>query len=193
MNYKSVTIISIIATVIFVMPLFSFAGDETVPGTPFQVLQGQIDDLQQQINEIPPGSMCAAYSTTHLIQKIIGHAEFYQDVVVMSITLPEGDYVSTISLGVQYQAAGHGFWPQCWAFLDSSIRDFNTMDIIGSASVGGNVVGTLPRSGTNMLRLWEETNVALTIKVDCIYCDDFPETPLNILSGSWTLIKVEHQ
>ncbi len=193
MNYKSVTIISIIVTAIFVMPLFSFAGDETVPGTPFQVLQKQIDDLQEQINDIPPGSMCAAYSTTHLIEKIIESTEFYEDVVVMSITLPEGDYVSTISLGVQYQAEGHGFWPECWAFLDSSVINLNTLEMIGSASVGGNVVGTLPRSGTNMLRLWEETTVALTIKVDCIWCQAFPDTPLNILSGSWTLIKVKHQ
>jgi len=189
MNYKSITIISIIVTAIFVMPLFSFAG----PGRPFQVLQNQIDDLQQQINEIQPGSLCAAYST-HLTESIeIIPDEFYEDVVVMSITLPKGDYVSTISLGVQYQAAGHGFWPECWAYLDSSIIDLNTLNKIGNASVGGNVVGVLPRSGTNMLKLWEETTVALTIKVDCIWCQEFPETRLNILGGSWTLIKVEHQ
>lgn len=187
MSYKNVTIISIIVTAIFVMPLFSFAG-ETVPGAPFQVLQDQIDGLQIQIDNIQQ-QMCAAYST-HLPASMVIPDD---PVVVMSIDLPAGDYVSTISLGLQYQAEGHGFWPECWAFYECSIIDDDTGLKIGNAYVGGNVVGVLPQSGTNILTLFNNTTVALECFVGCRCCSEYPETPLNLLSGSWTLIRVDHK
>ncbi|CAB1057870.1 hypothetical protein D1BOALGB6SA_2626 [Olavius sp. associated proteobacterium Delta 1] len=62
MNFNRLGIISLIAAVVFVLPLFAAAqdvvlrSDGKVRGRPFKVLQQQIDDLQQQINAIQDNS-----------------------------------------------------------------------------------------------------------------------------------------
>ena len=188
MSYNRVTIISIIVTAIFAMPLFSFAEDGNVHGVPFQVLQDQIDDLQQQINDLQQGSMCAAYSAHAYGMEIIE-----DPTIVMSIDLPAGDYVSNISLGLQYQAESHGFWAECWAYFGCQTRDAATSDPIPGIGIGANVVGIMTHSNTGLLELAEPTNVAFECSLETVWCPGYPDTPLNLMSANWTLIKVDHK
>ena len=182
MNYKSVTIISIIVTAIFVMPLFSFAADETVLGTPFQALQEQIDDLQQQINDLQQGCIPAAYSTNANLTVLTE-----EPVIVMQIPLPKGNYVSNISLGAKY--GNTGFDSGCWAYLNCQIVDGVTHSPI-AGGVGGNVVGIMTHSSTEILTLNEDTTVALECSEESPLC--WYDTNIEV-SGSWTFIEVEAQ
>jgi hypothetical protein len=188
MSYNKITIISIILTAIFVMPLFSFAEDETVPGMPFQVLQKQIDDLRSI-------SMQATYST-RLPEVIEIPAPDPNEpppdpVIVMPIDLPAGHYVSTISLSLQY--GNTGFDANCWAYYGCYIINFNTGVPFPNMGVGGNVAGILPHSGTDILELGTDTTVALSCEVECTWCHDpqVPDPPLILGAGTWTLMRVD--
>lgn len=99
MNYNRVTIISILVTAIFVMPLFSFAAEETVPGAPFQALQEQIDELWQHINNMPTGEV-KAYSG----KQIMNFPPLYlnQPANVITLDLPKGNYISTTTVNAAY-------------------------------------------------------------------------------------------
>jgi hypothetical protein len=189
MKFKTFSIILIMAFAAFVLTGLAWSDDDDDGGgywSLFRYFQRQINKLQQQINELQQGCIPAAYSTNGF--RVV--TEDYD--IVMEIFLPAGDFVSNIRIGSQYQAEGHGWWPECWALLECQIINRDTNDPFPDSGFMGNVVGITTHSSTGVLELNEDTTVALTCRNGCYWCPEYPDTPLNV-GGSWTFIEVEHR
>jgi hypothetical protein len=184
MRYSKVTIKSIIVVAIFAMPLVVVAQDEAIHGQPFQKLQEQIDNIQAGIAN--------AYSVNSGYTEITTDPEVTE---VMSIDLPPGDYVSNISLDFRYTYFG-GFEADAWAFVECKIYAYGDETGYG---LGGNVCGQMGHSTTQVLSLdGGPTTVTLECVLgseccgeNCTACVD--NVPLELLGGSWTLIRVDLQ
>ena len=178
---KKILAISITAFILIFMVGTTLA---TADGVPFEALQQQIDDLQEQINDLQQGCIPAAYST-YADPEVVE----VEPRIVMEKLLPSGVYVSNISLGGKY--GNFGFDPECWAFLDCQIVDGVTnLPIAGG--VGGNVVGIMTHSSTEILTLQNNTIVALQCSEGSSLCDYEPYPKLEV-GGSWTFIEVNPQ
>ena len=172
--------------------------DVEVPGKPFEYLQQQIDYLQQQIDDLEQGCIPAAYSAHGFVEDVTDAEGKFS--VVMEKQLPPGHYVSNISLGAQYQAENHGWWHECWAFLECQIEVNGLPLSVGG--IGGNVVGITTHSSTEVLELplpppGELITVTLSCRNGCELCltGDYPlpaEPPPLKVGGSWTFVEVVH-
>lgn len=102
MNLNKLFIISIISCAAICLSLPAVAGDinlnpdGTVPGKPFEYLQQQINDLQDQIDNIQAG-IVKAYFTSDGDIIIDAEGVF---VKVLGLELPRGAYVSNMTLSV---------------------------------------------------------------------------------------------
>ena len=179
MNYKSITIISIIVTAIFVMPLFSFAW----PGRPFQVLQNQIDDLQQQINDIQTGSVKAYTNSSHL--NLFPQDE-ERDIITLS--LPEGEFIMTIVMGATFFHGGL-YDADYHTYLHCDFVDEEGEKVTGYG-FGGGVVGHESLASNIPLTLFEATDITLRCSHNCGYDDPTPNDPMSF-SIVWTAIEVD--
>ena len=181
MNYKSITIISIIVTAIFVMPLFSFTGDGTVPGVPFQVLQNQIDNLKEQINdlELENVSVEAFTTTTGMVSQIHHELPAYEEVDLLTLELPAGKYVSNITLQAYYIPYSTNL--NC-GYVDSSGQSIGSM-------FGGNVSGQVSHAHTMGMQLLGSG--PLTVTVRCSHCPMGGTELLDINHAEWTVIAVD--
>ena len=180
MKTKSIIALIIGIMMVILIPMVGVAEDETAPGVPFQALQEQIDDIQAGIAK--------AYSVNS------GSTVISTDTEVMSIDLPPGDYVSNISLGFRYTYAG--FEADAWAFVDCGIYADGNFTGYG---LGGNVCGIMGHSTTQILSLTSDsTTVTLRCELGSECCGEYctacaNEVDLELLSGSWTLIRVDRQ
>jgi hypothetical protein len=195
-SFKYAWPVAIILVLLF--PLMAVGQDLTltddgkVPGKPFQALQEQIDDLQQQIFDLRFSCPTPAYSAS-----AEGMVMTSTPAVVMSKTLPPGEYASTISMGFQYPVS-YGVVPDCWAFVECSLTDADGKILAGG--VGGNVVGIATHSATSIIGLDGETDttVVLTCFLGCEWCpdyipnDDYPDPTLMMGGANWTFIRVGH-
>jgi hypothetical protein len=96
MRYKGVTITCIIAVALFVIPLIAAADDRTAIGVPFQALQAQIDDLQEQLNNMQTnykkGETIAVPKDYPTIQEAIDAAG-----MVITIQVAPGQYTENLT------------------------------------------------------------------------------------------------
>jgi hypothetical protein len=155
--------------------------DGKVPGKPFQALQQQIDELQQQIDDIHVG-IVKAYVTKN------GDIELAPDekVDVMTLSLPEGKYINTITIGAGY--------PPPWqddsssSFLECAFVDSQGFPVTGDL-VGGNVFGLNSFAITLELEfsLPDTNDVVLQCKSDPLGDMEYNMT---IYHTEWTAIKV---
>ena len=197
MNRSPNLTVSILTILLLLLPLSAMGQDLTltkegkIPGRPFEALQEQIDDLQQQILDLQLECVSPAYSTESnsvLMTEI--------PTIVMSKSLPPGEYVSNISMGFQYPVS-YGVVPDCWAFVECSLTDSDG-NILASG-VGGNVVGITNISGTNIIGLTAEpqTTVVLSCFLGCEWCpgyipnSQYPDPTLMMGGADWTFIKVD--
>lgn len=183
MNYKSVTIISIIVAAIFVLPLFSFAEDETVPGVPFQKLQEQIDDLQEQIDAVQTGPIKAYVGKQMMNFPPLGPDEIAS---VITLELPIGKYINTITISAAYFGGEGGTFSasdpghlSCW-FVDDENNE------ITGHLIAGNIIGVDTIALTMELELWEKTTAILK----CQNVELWTSADMAICQAIWTAIKV---
>ena len=186
MKFDRLSLISIIATAIFVLLLLVFsqdvtlAGDGEVPGTPFQYLQEQIDNLHQQINDIQT-NIVKAYVTKNFIAEILPGD--YVD--VLELNLPEGFFINTVIMQASYRNDDGTFDPIKHSFLSCEVEDAVGTPVSGS--FGGVVIGTETHAKTFELELTEQMDIM-------IKCEVFAEEngqKVTINNIVWTAIKVD--
>jgi len=179
MKLNRLAIISLTAAIIFVLPLFAVAQN----GKPFQALQEQIDDLQQQLEAVQTGPVKAYVTKNGAIDLTpnIDHS-------VMTLTLPEGKYIYTITIQASYYP-NDLYNPLSQTFLECSFLYDNEPSGLGH-HVGGGVNGT----DTHALTTEDEITPMFGDEVEVtLVCEHEPfdtgET-MTINSAVWTAIKV---
>jgi len=184
MNYKSITIISIIVTAIFVMPLFSFSG----PGVPFQVLQNQIDDLQQQIDGIQKESVDAFFANGYS-----NEIKLTDDwVEITSTSIPGGNYVGIITVSASYYGAVDppGYYdPNSHAYFSCKCTDksANPDFDFHFSKIGGMAISTMTHSRTWLFDISDTSEMSLSCKADFLQNE---EAPLAIPSATLMFIRI---
>ena len=187
MNYNRLAIIFIVVTAIFVMPLLNlahdaaFADDTTVPGKPFKVLQDQIDDLQQQINNMPTGKVKAYSARSHYTNM----PQSEDRIPVITLSLPEGKFIMTITMLATFFHEGI-YNANYQTFVDCVCVDQYGAEIQG-CGISGGVTGIETLAVTFEQPLFETTNV-ITL---CCKHGSWSDDPMTINGLTWTAIKVD--
>jgi len=91
MNLNRLAIISLTTAIIFVLPLFAVAQN----GKPFQALQEQIDDLQQQLEAVQTGPVKAYVTKNGAIDLNLSNAEVSCDINEEWDVLFDDDWLGT--------------------------------------------------------------------------------------------------
>ena len=111
MKLNRLAVISLIAAIVFALPLFASAQN----GRPFQALQEQIEALQEQVEALQTGPV-KAYVTKNSALNLTDLAP-YIDYTVMTLSLPEGKYIYNITIGASYSRHPN-FDPFIQTYLD---------------------------------------------------------------------------
>ena len=188
MNRTQVYILTIIAMVAFTWPMTAggqdvgLTSDGKVQGKPFVALQEQIDNLQLQINNIEAG-LVKAYVTKNNIHGLPPGVE--NAVNLMSLNLPAGEYVTTMTIQASYYPGGV-YDPDSQTFLACSFVDAEGNPVTGHL-VGGGVNGTDTHAITMELTLFADTEVFCR----CMHDPFDDEETMDINSAVWTAIKAD--
>jgi hypothetical protein len=182
MKLNKLAILYLIAGAVFILPFLAVAKD-TVSGRPFQALQEQIDALQEQIDALQTGPV-KAYVTKNGAENLTDLNPLV-DYDVMTLSLPKGKYIYTITIQASYYPNGI-YDPNSQTFLDCWFLYSNDQPGLGH-HIGGGVNGTDMLALTTEEEIYEdETEVTLVCNHDPF---DSGET-VTINSTVWTTIKV---
>jgi hypothetical protein len=176
MKSNKLSVIFIFACAVFVSPFFAFAQD-SVNGLPFQALQEQIEALQEQVEALQTGPV-KAYVTKNGAINLDPNTDYQ----IMTLTLPEGLYIYTITITASYSLDSQ-------TFLICSFLYEGEPSTMGH-TIGGQVNGMDTHALTTEDEIYHviggETEVTLTCSHDPW---DSGEN-MDINTAVWTAIKV---
>jgi len=189
---------------VFVFSLSIFAnadvalsGDGRVPGAPFAYLQQQIDDLKEQIYNLPTGEVKAIAGKQMPNFPPLEKGE--PPLNVITLDLPAGDYVSTTTVNAVYFGGPWMETPEYtgWTYsadnpgvLSCKFVDDNGNQLTGHG-VGGNVIGQTTLSLTMELHVWNDT-IAILQCENTTPWGNYGIHEIGIGQANWTLIKVDY-
>jgi hypothetical protein len=188
MNRIQVFIVTIIAMVVFILPLsvcgedLVLTSDGKVPGKPFVALQKQIDNLQLQIDEIEAGPVKAYVTKNGGVVLLPG---IKNAVNLMSLNLLAGEYVTTMTIQASFYPGGF-YVHDTQTSLSCSFVDGDGNQVTGHL-VGGKINGTETHAITMELTLFDETEIFC--RCSHVPFNEYADEPMDINSVVWTAIK----
>ena len=191
MSYGRLIAISMVVAAIFLMPLFAFAEDETPPGLPFERLQNQINDLQQQIEAIQEVPIIKGYRADSWHSGTLAQSENVRTEIA-AIELPAGgQFLMSIELGVAFRQPNSPDY-ECTTFLDCACFDENGIVAPGFGVAEG--ISNVEHVTNSFILTLEgdpntRTKLTLQCKHYCGYCP--PAQPLQMMGGTWIAIELD--
>lgn len=175
----------IFLTLIAVIEFSSFA-NAVLAGQPFEVLQEQIDTLKQQLEALQTGPV-KAYVTkkgTAFPTNLSPETDYH----VMTLNLPEGMFIYTITITASYYPYGlYDYTSQ--TFLDCSFLYDMEQPLLGH-HIGGGINGTDTLAITMEDEILPMQGNETEITLSCIHTPFDTDATMTINSAIWTAIKV---
>ena len=158
----------------------------TAGGVPFEALQRQIDDLQQQIDNLQNITIKAFATTTGISSQIHHNLAPETDVDLLTLELPAGKYLSTITIQAHYLPHDSSTNLSCGYVISDPDQFIGFM-------FGGNVSGQVSHAHTMGMHLWEPAVAEpLTVTVRCHHTPVIGDSQLlDINHAEWTVIAVD--